>query len=349
VALCLAGCSDAKRPSGFVGASGGTSGKPATPSGGGDESDAAGAPAGGGGAAAVGGEAGEASVAGQPASAGGADGEGTAGEGSGGEPPFVEPFPDPICVGSGELSAAVKLPISTPDADRFGSITADELVIAWTVVVGDQVTLHYARRASIDDDFADARTLALDAASDAVTLSADGLRVVYVNSDRKGFTQLVRATQGEPFAAAAFDDFSLIAESTQELEADEYVGDPVLRADDSAFYYSLYGAGRSQTLLRTLRFSPFAPWPAGFELAVGESLEATDDERQQPTGVSLDGQTLFLWDSALASQRVATLSHETGSFDLAYELGDVRGAAPNGDCSRIYYDVDGDLWSAELR
>jgi hypothetical protein len=122
----------------------------------------------------------------------------------------------------------------------------------------------------------------------------------------------------------------------------------VLGADDMVFFYSRYGAGRTTTLLRTLRFSIFAPWPEGFELAVTPSLEATADDRQRPTGVSLDGQTLFGWDSVTSSQRVAELSHETSTYDVAYELGNVRGAAPNTACSRIYYDVDGDLWSADL-
>jgi hypothetical protein len=347
-ALWLGGCSDSDRPSGFVAPQGGTTSDPdpAQPSSGGD--DTAGTSPGGGGAT---GDAGEAPIAGEPGEVGGADDGGDGGGddgGSAGEPPYVEPFPDPICAGSGEVSGATKLGISTPDADQFGSITADELVIAWTVVDGAQVTLHYARRASLDDEFADAQSLTVPAAPDGVALSADGLRAVYTKADRKGFSQLVRASRDLPFTDLDSRDFDPIAESALQFSDDEYVGDPVLGADDMVFFYSRYGAGRTTTLLRTLRFSIFAPWPEGFELAVTPSLEATADDRQRPTGVSLDGQTLFVWDSVTSSQRVAELSHETSTYDVAYELGNVRGAAPNTACSRIYYDVDGDLWSADL-
>jgi hypothetical protein len=349
-ALFIGACSDADRPGGATGPTGGTSTKP-DPSDGGDGS--AGTPIGSGGTT---GEAGESGTAGQPDAAGGANEAGASGAaGAGGEAGagggfWEEPYPEPTCLdsGEGELSGAVKLGISTPDADQFGSITADELVIAWTVVTGEDVALHYARRDSVDDEFGDARTLDIDAATDSVALSADGLRVVYVNADRKGFTQLVRAAVDEAFETVDSRDFSPIAEAAQQFADDEYVGDPVLGPDDLRFFYSRYGADRSETLLGTLRFSKFAPWPAGTELNVESSLEAKDGDRQRPTGVSLDGQTLFLWDSANASQRVALLSHETFSYDVAFELGDVRGAAPNGTCSRIYYDQDGDLWSADI-
>lgn len=352
-ALFAGACSD-ERPPGLATSTGGTRTvrDPASQSDGGDD-DFPGTPPGGGGATAEDGRAGDASEypsAGQPSSAGADDeGPGAGGKDGAGGAPAGQPYADPICSGSAEVSGAVKLAISTAEADQFGSITADELVIAWTVVVGENVILHYARRDSRDDELGDERTLEIPAAADAVTLSTDGLRVVYVNDDRKGFTQLVRASVAEAFDTVDSKDFTPIAETAPQFAADEYVGDPVLGPDDLTFYYSRYGANRSATLLSTLRFSAFAPWPAGSELAVAPGLQASMGERQRPTGVSLDGQTLFLWDSVNASQRVAMLSHETSTFDVAFELGDVRGAAPNASCSRIYYDRDGDLWSADLR
>ena len=302
----------------------------------------------GGGGAAAGGEAGEAPVAGGPGTDGGAENQN--GGGAGGEPPYVEPFPDPVCLGSAELSDPIKLPISTLDDDQLGGVTADELVIAWTVVTVDKVTLHYAKRADKAGDFGDEGTLELaQAADDSITISPDGLRVVYVNSDRKGFTQLVRESLTDPFGTVDNRDFVPIAESIQDYGADELVGDPVLGQDGSTFFYSHYGAGRTKTLLRTLRFSSGAPWPPGAELAVTSSLEASDDERQRPTGVSVDNQALFVWDNAAGSQKVALLDHDTATYDVAFELDDAHGAAPNGACSRVYFDRDGDLWTAELR
>jgi len=305
-------------------------------------------PVGGGGAAVAGGEGGEAPLAGRPGTDGGAENQNSGG--AGGEPPYVEPFPDPVCLGSAELDDPVKLPISTLDDDQLGGVTPDELVIAWTVVAVDKVTLHYARRADKADDFADEGTLELaQAADDSITISPDGLRVVYVNSDRKGFTQLVRESLADPFSTVDNRDFVPIAESIQDYGEGELVGDPVLGQDGSTFFYSHYGAGRTKTLLRTLRFSSGAPWPPGTELAVTSSLEASDDDRQRPTGVSVDNQTLFVWDNAAGAQKVALLDHDTATYGVAFELDDAHGAAPNGACSRVYFDRDGDLWTAALR
>ena len=353
-AVWVGACSSGSQSPPPAGASGGSAGSGASSSTSGSGGKAhAGTPSTDGGAL-PNGEAGDAPVAGQGGAevgeAGAPQGLAGADDGAGGDPPYVEPFPEPVCLGSAELGTPTKLEISTADDDQFGGITADELVIAWTVVAVDKVTLHYARRASKTDDFGNEGSLELaEAADDSVTLSPDGLRVAYVKSDRKGFTQLVRTAIDEPFGTVDSFDFSVIAESAQEFATDEYVGDPVLGQDGLSFFYSRYGAGRTKTLLRTLRFSQFAPWPPGSELAVAPGLEAMGEDRLRPTGVSVDSQSLFLWDSAAGSQKVAVQSHDTASYDVAFELDDARGAAPNGACSRVYFDRDGDLWSAELK
>jgi hypothetical protein len=285
---------------------------------------------------------------GAPGGAGqGASGEAAAG-GAGGAAPWMEPEHQPICALSGRLTNSKRLAISSSDVDQLGGISADELVIVWTVVSGEQVTLHYAHRADVDAEFAAPETLAIPAASDAVSLSADGLRVVYVNADRKGFSQLVRTAADLPFELVDSRDFALIQESSQLFAADEYVGDPVLGPDNLSFFYSRYGAGRRTTLLLTERFSPYAPWPEGSTLPVTAKLEATQAGRQRPTGVSLDLETLFLWDAVAGSQRVAALAHDTRTYDLSLDLGDARGAAPNSACSRVFYDSAGDLWTADF-
>jgi hypothetical protein len=122
----------------------------------------------------------------------------------------------------------------------------------------------------------------------------------------------------------------------------------VLAPDDLSFFYSRYGAGRRTTLLVTKRFSPYAPWPEGSALPVTAKLEATEAGRLRPTGVSLDLESLFLWDAVASSQRVAALAHDTRTYDLSLELGDARGAAPNAACSRVFYDSAGDLWAADF-
>jgi len=122
----------------------------------------------------------------------------------------------------------------------------------------------------------------------------------------------------------------------------------VLGPDNSSFVYSRYGAGRHATLLLSERFSPFAPWPEGSPLPVTAKLEATEAGRLRPTAVSVDLETLFLWDSVAGSQRVAVLGHDTRTYDLSLDLGDARGAAPNAACTRVFYDSAGDLWTADF-
>jgi hypothetical protein len=348
LALAAAACSESDRPPAGLGAPMGGMRSGVIAADGGEQPVSVASSSSGGEA----GDSGQASAghASGASDAGGAAHGGHPGAGDGGEPTDLEPLPEPTCVGSGELSGPVKLALSTEGADKFGSITPDERVIAWTVTSGGPVTLHYAQRATQNGDFGPVGMLELaEAADDAVALSADGLRIVYVNGDRKGFTQLVRSALDEPFAGVDNRDFAPIAESAQEFAEDEHVGDPVLGPDDSTFFYSRYGAGRRATLLGTQRFSIFAPWPPGTELPVAASLEAVDDDRMHPTALSFDRQTLFLWSDATAKQAVAMLSHETSKYEVAFELEDARGAAPNAACSRVYYGRDGDLWTAELR
>ena len=279
--------------------------------------------------------------------AAGAAGEGTAGEAPAGGAPWMEPERVPVCVASSGPRDARKLAISSAEVDTFGGISSDELAIAWTVVSAEQVTLHYASRPDVEADFDAPKTRVLPAASDSVSLSADGLRLVYVNADRKGFTQLVRAATGLPFELEDSRDFGLIREATLLFAADEHVGDPVLGPDNLSFIYSRYGAERSATLLVTKRFSAYSPWPEGATLPVAPELEATEAGRLRPTGVSLDLETLFLWDAVDGKQRIATLAHDTRTYGLGLDLGDARGAAPNAACSRVFYDSAGDLWQAD--
>ncbi|MES1184539.1 MAG: hypothetical protein ABUL60_12040 [Myxococcales bacterium] len=346
---CLA-CSGGSRAGGALPASGGGGGSKSiaaspTPDGGDESTDTAG---GAGGATPQG----DGAASGSDDEAGGAPGaagQGAAGEAStGGAAPWMEPEHEPVCVPAGELTNAKKLAISTDDVDQLGGISADELVIAWTVVANEQVTLHYAQRADLAAEFTAPKTVSIPAASDSVSLSADGLRLVYVNADRKGFGQLVRATTDAPFELVDPQDFALILESTALFAADEYVGDPVLGPDNSSLVYSRYGAGRHATLLLSERFSPFAPWPEGSPLPVTARLEATEAGRLRPTALSVDLETLFLWDSVAGVQRVAVLGHDTRKYDLSLDLGDARGAAPNSACTRVFYDSAGDLWTADF-
>ena len=258
-------------------------------------------------------------------------------------------LPKPVCHSTGALTNLARLSISTTTAvERFGGVTPDELAIAWTIVDGDQVQLNYATRPNVDADFSGAQQLSIAAAAEAVTLSGDGLHVVYTKRDRKGFGELSRASREEPFTDGTSSSLAPVNESASLMGSGEYVGDPVLGGDGMTFFYSRYRAGQDRAMLSTLRFSEFGAFPEGWPPDLSTALLSSTSSLT-PTGVSLDRQALFIWDSAGQRQIVATLAHDTLLFEPAFELNDARGAAPNGACEQVYFDRDGDLWTATLK
>ena len=101
------------------------------------------------------------------------------------------------------------------------------------------------------------------------------------------------------------------------------------------------------------RVSDFDAWLAtgADEVALAEELRGAGNDRLRPTGVSNDEYTIFLWDAAEGTALAARRNPQTGEVDAWDELGEVRGATPNADCSRLYYsaaDASLDLFVADL-
>jgi len=299
---------------------------------GGDSSSAGGADpgrAGAGGADEGGGGDAGSNVAGTPSAAGaGGDGRGT-------DPPPI----DELCPRAPSFGEAQKLAVSTDADERFGGITPDELVIAWTVTVEETVTLFVASRDSVDAAFGTPVSLAIEAAlDDQVALSADGLRVAFVNADRRGFSVTSRPTLDDAFGLATPGEFSLLDATGGGLPAGQNYADPVLASDGVSFYYSQYGDGAGDTLRVSSRLSDTDPWPAGGPLPA-TGLAASGADRFAPSGASRDGRTLFLWDTAAAAEVMAFVDPASAQFEAVAEIGPRRGAAPNDACTRLYYSA----------
>jgi hypothetical protein len=237
-------------------------------------------------------------------------------------------------------------------AELFSAITPDEQVIAWTTVEEDLVKLHTAERASADQPFGTPRTLTVDAAPDRVAMSPDGLRILYADADGKAFSVVTRATRGDDFSLSDSVEVSLLNGPDRTLGADELYGDPVISSTDRLLLYSRFGAGRTQTLFLSRRTTPDVPWPDGVELATARRFDAIDDDRFQPTGLSSDGRTLFLWHEAEMLEYAVLFDAGRSSFESSVSLGGLSGAMPNADCGRLYYDSAGvspDLFFAVTR
>lgn len=313
------------------------------------------------------------------------DPEGGAG-GSGGDGDVIVDDPDAGCdipAGAGDISApsapvsdasapvcwgqtwgnGSQLPsASTAEDDQLGSLSGDDLNIAWLAVsadAGPDPVIHYANRHYPTDPFSSA--LLLDPGSDAdldagIAFSLDGLRLVVVRPDRKGFTEYSRNSVDDPFSTSPsetqFD--TLNAQISHYLPPGALCGDPLISADDLTFYFSVYGVNDTSgdyggyvsdhTIYASTR-DPYVSWPSA-EALQGEPIEAHCAARRRPTGISSDQLTLFYWDELSDSARAAFRPSIDEPFDGAIELGDRPFVRPGADCTTLYYsgtDVAADI------
>ncbi|HEY2406399.1 MAG TPA: hypothetical protein VGI10_10375 [Polyangiaceae bacterium] len=278
--------------------------------------------------------------------AGGTNSGGNNSGGSGGNLPT-------LCGKTLQASGATELTISSASDDSFGGISSDERAIAWTTVANGTVTLWYADRASETSAFDAPKSLVIAAAADQVSISSDGLQIAFVDADRLGFSELTRGGVGDTFASAGSGDFAAFAAATAMLPAGESYGDPLLVSNGDLFYYSRFGAGRTQTLFLTSRFSSFDPWLPGGQATLPAAVQGSGANRFHPSGVSGDGYTLFGWSDATNSELALSLNQQTSAFDTYTDLGARRNAAPNQDCTRLYYSAPGtggmDLFVASVQ
>ena len=262
-----------------------------------------------------------------------------AGDGGG-----IPPPPVAVCSATATWGAGVLLSVSTTFDDELDAITPDELTIAWTAGTATTPTIEYADRAASGDAFGTPQTVAAGSFSTArAALSHDGLRLVVVNADGQGFSELTRASRSPPgntFGAPSVGSYTNL-DAPGALAAGESYGDPVLSADDNAFYYSVYGGGLTATIYRTARLLPGDAWPAGAALAGSSGLDAQGSLRRQPTGISSDEQTLFFWDQVMGTERAAFVDSSTGAFDVFVDLGTRAMAAPSTSCASLYYSAQG--------
>lgn len=254
---------------------------------------------------------------------------------------YTPPPTTAVCSPSVTWAAGALLSVSTPSDDGLDSITPDELSIAWTEGGGSTAAIEVSDRALGTDPFGAPQALpAGQFTADRVSLSPDGLRLVVVDADGQGFSELTRAsrTASSPFGSPATGSYVNLDGA---LPAGLSYGDPVLGADDTVFYYSLYGGSRTSTVFRTARLLPGDPWPAGAALATSTGLAAQGSLRRRPTGVSSDGDTLFVWDEITGTERAAWIDETTGAYDLFVDLGQRTMAAPDQACDRLYYSAQG--------
>jgi len=246
--------------------------------------------------------------------------------------------------------------VSTTQADRFGAITTDELTIAWMNTAG---TVLYADRAAVTDPFGTAMTLSGPIALDRVALSADGLTLIVVRSDRLSFAQVTRATRGTAFGStldtkpfANLDPLSSGVEDGGDAGGGTFA-DPVLSKDGHFLYYSVLG-GSATTMAESYR-SGAAPWTNPFakgRILTTAELTGVGNQLRRPTGLSSDNRTLFYWDEVDGVEKMAFRDDAILAGHNIYgqftSLGAHAGAQPTATCQRIYFEAPGSVGAADL-
>jgi hypothetical protein len=301
-----------------------------------------------GGAGVEGGEGGEAGEGGTSdassdgAVPGDAGGDSDAGPLPGSDGGFPPP-PGAVCDSSATWAAGTLLPISTASDDTLDAITPDELTIAWTAGSGSTASIEVADRAAATDPFGAPQTVAAGSFGTArAALSPDGLRLVVVDTGGQSFSELTRTSRTAPGNTFGAPATGKMANFSGVLSSGESYDDPVLSADDNAFYYSVTGGTQTVTVYRAARLLPTDTWPAGTALTKSTVLAAQGTARCRPTSISSDEQTIFFWDEITNTEKAAWIDEATGAFDgLVVDLGARAWAGPDTACDRLYYSEAG--------
>jgi hypothetical protein len=191
--------------------------------------------------------------------------------------------------------------------DSIGGATPDAQVILYVqtvsstmpacglyhLVVADEVTPGsgtYTQR-DVSTTFTG---LGLFNGQDGYSITADGLTIVSMTSDRKAFKTTKRsAINMVDFAAASDADFVNI--NMQSMGNSGVFRSPTLSADGLEFWYSFL-INNTEVPYFSVRTSTSVPFPAGTAAPAPVSTAAT------PSGISADRLALFIWDGSFSGK-----------------------------------------------
>lgn len=277
---------------------------------------------------------GENSSAGEGGVGGSAGSGGEAGEG--GAP---GPSVPAQCAPSAAFGEPRRIAVSTAEDDDLGSITPDELTIAWTA--GEKAFV--ADRARVDAAFGDAMEVPGSSAYFArVITSPDGLRLIAVRLDGTSFGLLTRAARGEPFEGELDESpFAALESGAPDLFSAAPVADAIFDAAGKRVLYSALDtqADGFSTIYESNFASGILPWGIPVQ---GTLLFAVEGAFRRPSGLSADGRTLFYWDEVSAESRAAWRPSRDRAFENSERLPEYRNVVPNTACDRIYFSFAGE-------
>jgi hypothetical protein len=237
---------------------------------------------------------------------------------------------------------ATRLLASLPQANfgRFGGISADETVIAWTspagvIYVGDRPLRSQAFSATPST----VNTTPTPVANDRVALGSTGMDLVAVAADRKSFAAFYRSSIGAAWAPAAALQFINI-NALVTAEGGQF-SEPVLGANDASFFYLLTPTNAAPVLFESTWDTTQHVWTNGTPLPNAEFAIQSTTSRRRATGASADGRTLFFYDEVAGSERAAWRESSASPFVQFVDVAGMTEAAPNYRCDTLYFQGRG--------
>jgi len=231
--------------------------------------------------------------------------------------------------------------VSSDGSERLLAITADELDVAFLRAE----TLYVAHRASVSGSFDLGSAVSLPSgwtAAEGAALSADGLRLILVNSTQKELGELTRVSRDGEFPST-IDETAFSALNTDAIYTGKLYAAPALSPTDQQLFLSSSFKMGSSDIVVSLRTGN-GVWPAPLQL--GEGLFDGDYQtRRLPSGVSADERTLFYFNEASQKEEARFRSSPalTSPFYELVDLGTLKSAVPNAACDRLYSDAAGDI------
>jgi hypothetical protein len=259
--------------------------------------------------------------------------------GSAGVPDGTAPACDPEATWSAAASVSG---VTSGANEKLLALTPDELDLAFL----RDGALYVAHRPKADADFTVGAALTMPAGwtvAHGASLSADGMRLLLVSDpDQKKLGEWTRPNRQSAFSGAV-DTSAFAAVNQDSVFSGRVYAAPTLSAADDQLFYNSSFLDADSTIVVSSRTGTDS-WSAPRTLS-GGIFDGAPGKRRLPTGVSLDGRTLFYFNEETAQQEArwrASSSVDSPLYDML-SLGARRSAAPNSACSRLYSESNGDV------
>jgi hypothetical protein len=233
-------------------------------------------------------------------------------------------------------------PLTTPTGfDRFGSVSANELTVAWMSSSG---AVFVADRSSTSASFGtpvqlDAGTIAL--ATGRVALDNSGHKLIAIAGAGRSIVSFIRAGSAGTWTPELTSEFDNIDGMIS--EGGGTFAEPVLSADGySLFYVLTLGTGVDGGMYPPALYEstwdvPTKTWSFGNMPTNPELASTSAANLRRPTGASSDRRTLFFFDEATGKERAAWRSSPMASFDTFVDVPTAPEASPAVSCNTLYF------------